>query len=702
MRCIVKLNIRYLAVICLTIVLIVSCSEDSNSPNDPGITNDIEIGVVSFNPNGIIVNTNSEITVKLIVPPGVEILDSTLQLIKLNETNNTSESVGLLADNGNTFNGDEIAGDNVFSGIITIQETTVGSIVLQVTGKAKSGETQGNGVSEKSTLMVFSNLTSNENNEINVTQQEAVQKFEDFLGGNVSNAGSAISQTVQWLETQPQVEQVENGGNTSIQIKYKSGLYGGVIFSFKDVNGTVLTRGGFNDKQDRKKNKRIPIAHQSRGQLNQVNSLSKGPFSITDLDPNVIGNRNVLIYAPYEAAFAPYNERNSIKTILQSTDFEFSVTEYVNQAATVAALNNLTDYGFIVLATHGSLGKEFATGEVVDTNASNYSALNVLRKAGSLATWDNVTISSAGGVDKNETVYVIRAKFISDLAGKFPNSVILNNSCESTMNDDLYNSFKAKGAKAYFGYSKVVNSDFCVAIADTVTKRLAKDLKNSGETYFNASDPNSPFAHFEIRGENDIHYNLELINGDFEFGNLNGWTKDGDGRLINKLESVNPTGGSYMGIISTGLGFTTATGSIFQTFRVENNQSKLNVKWNFLSEEFLEFINSSFQDFFRVVIKKKDGTEIELLNKSIDDIASEFGAKKFNNEEGEVPQPGNLISVSPQIKFDIGDVYMTGWQTTSFDISAYQGEIITIIFKAGDVGDSIYDTAILLDDISIQ
>ncbi len=368
-----------------------------------------------------------------------------------------------------------------------------------------------------------------------------------------------------------------------------------------------------------------------------------------------------------------------LKNILNSTDFEFSITEYVNQDATVSALNNLTDYGFVVLATHGSLGEEFATGEVVDTNASNYKSLNVLRQAGSLSTWDNVTISSVGGVDKSETVYVIRPKFISSLAGKFPNSVILNNSCESTMKDDLYNAFKAKGAKAYYGYSKVVNSDFCMTIADSVTKRLAKDLKNTGETYWDKSDPNDPFAHFEIRGENDIHYTLELINGDFEFGNLNGWTKDGDGRSIYKTFNSIANWWKLYGNNFNWIGIYYKTGKIFQTFRVENNQSTLTIKWNFLSEEFLEYINSDYQDYFKVIIKKKDGTEIELLDKSIDAIAAEFGAQKFTGAEGEIPQPGNLISVSPAIVFDRGGVYMTNWQTSTFDISAYRDEIITII-----------------------
>jgi hypothetical protein len=52
--------------------------------------------------------------------------------------------------------------------------------------------------------------------------------------------------------------------------------------------------------------------------------------------------------------------------------------------------------------------------------------------------------------------------------------------------------------------------------------------------------------------------------------------------------------------------------------------------------------------------------------------------------------------------FDVGDVYMTGWQTSTFDVSAYKGKRITLSIAAGDVGDSIYDTAILIDDVSVK
>jgi hypothetical protein len=45
---------------------------------------------------------------------------------------------------------------------------------------------------------------------------------------------------------------------------------------------------------------------------------------------------------------------------------------------------------------------------------------------------------------------------------------------------------------------------------------------------------------------------------------------------------------------------------------------------------------------------------------------------------------------------------MIGWQTSTFDISSFQNETITLVLTAGDVGDSIYDSAILLDEISVE
>ena len=100
----------------------------------------------------------------------------------------------------------------------------------------------------------------------------------------------------------------------------------------------------------------------------------------------------------------------------------------------------------------------------------------------------------------------------------------------------------------------------------------------------------------------------------------------------------------------------------------------------------MEFVGSQYQDYFKVLLIDQNGTEHTLFSKSIDEMAAEY----------------ELSSVSPDIVFDQGGVYGTGWLNLSLDLSAYAGQRVTLIFAASDIGDSIYDTAILLDNITIE
>lgn len=689
------------SLLALSIFLFSTCSDDKNSPNEPTV-GDGSIGSLSLSIDEVIVNSLATIQVKLSVPSDVEIQDSLVKLVKVDNSNNSIE-LGFLADNGNlSAFGDEIIGDNIFSGLIYINESTAGTIDLMAMALATSPSGPINGVSEKVKLNVYSDLTSEEFSDVVNTQENATNKIDEFLAGSVSNIESAINQTVQWLQGQPQVASVESNGSTSLIIKYKSGLEGGMIISLENESGEIETKGGI-QIDGRRNNQSIPINNQTVGENLYYPQNVTSTFKYSDLDDKLIGNRNVFIYAPFEADFG-VDMRPTIEAIIAKSDFEFSITKYINQEANISALKNMVNYGLIIFDTHGEGGKYIATGEIADTNLAVYKdSYKALLKANKLSIWENMSISTVGKVKTRASIYAVSDKFIRDLFG-FPNSVIFNGSCESSMTTDLSDEFLLSGAKAYYGFDKVVNTVFCAQVADSIVKRLTVDLKNTAEAFTaGQKDPVTPYAEFLYEDFiNPVHYPSELINGDFEFGKLDGWTKEGDGRVISKLVTQSPTGGSYMGIISTGLGFTTSTGKIFQSFRVENSQSTLTVKWNFLSEEFLEWINSSYQDFFKIVIKKKDGTEVELLSKSIDLIAADFGAQEFKEEEGEVPQPGNLISVSPSIVFDQGDVYMTGWQTSTFDLTPYKDSIITLILKATDVGDSRFDTAILLDDISIN
>jgi hypothetical protein len=673
------------------------CKKDESTPVTPS-TSSSSIGQFVLTPNGIVAGTSTQITVRLTVPANIKLSDSTVKLIKVDSDNKPLSDVGFLYDNGKLANGDEIIGDNIYSAIVTISEPSAGTVKYCITAKIKSG---GNGATDPVNLPVYANLSSTEFNNVINTQTQSVTKLNEFLAGNPANLESATNQLLTWVQGQSAVQSAEKSGSTSITIKYKSGVEGGLIISQLNSSGKTTTRGGVTT-EDRRKSKQIPLQYQTIGTKKNLPGVLYKTNYVTALDPKVIGNRNVLIYAPFEAAFS-VNERPSVESILSTSGFEFGVTSLTNQQATVSALSNLTNYGLVLLATHGSDGKAFATGEVVDTNVSNYATYyKPLLAANKLAIWTNMTISTAGGVTKRSDIYAVRFPFISDLAGTFPNSVIINNSCESMKTLNLANAFTGKGAKTYYGYDKVVHDGLCLTVADTVVKRLSKDLKNTGEAFISAGDPFSPNAVSMVNGANDVHFTDSLINGDFEYGKLDGWTKSGDGRVISQLASVGPTQPNYMGIISTGLGFTTATGKIFQSFKVENNQSTLRVKWNFLSEEFLTFIGSSFQDYFKIKIKVQDGSEVTLFSKTIDGIAAQFGASYNGSTNPPTEIPGNLIKVSPTIVFDRGDVYMTSWQTANYDITPYRGKIVTLILEAGDVGDSIYDTAILLDEISVQ
>ena len=666
-----------------------SCSTSTKS-KDGG---SIEVGELILNPAGILVNQLTEVIINLIVLAEVEIPEGSARIVQVDASGDVVEELGVLYDNGVLANGDEIGGDNIFSTIISFYEATPGEILLQV-------EVEGLGNSNTKTLEVYTDLTPQEFDELTDTQNAAIDQFDAILAGDINNIENAVSQTVQWLNARPNVTAATYDGSTSIRIEYSSGLHGGLFISLEDDDGKLTTKGGIEIQgKSRKVKQLIPVYKQTRGTTDlsvaQINAVE----IFANLDPKIIGNRNVLIYAPFESYFG-IDMAPTIKTILNSSDYEFSITHLTDQQADVEAFRNSPAYGLIIVDSHGSGGTEIGTGEQVDTNLVAYKdSYKALLKAKKLAIWKNVTVSKTGTVKKKADVYAIRPGFISGLPWEYPNSVIFNGSCESTKTNGLEQAFLGKGVKTYYGFNKVVNTTFCKNMADSATVRLAVRLKNTGEAFITGqTDPKSPNAAYEIKGQNDVHYPDSLVNGNFELGNMDGWTVEGDGRVISKLVTVAPTNGSYMGIISTGLGYTTSAGIIFQSFRIDENQSTLVFSWNFLSEEFLEYIGSSYQDLFQVSIRLKDGSEDILLLKNIDNVAADFGASN------DPPVPGSLINATADgISFDQGDVYMTGWQFNySYDVSKYRGEVVTLVLQAWDVGDSIFDTAITLDDIKIQ
>jgi hypothetical protein len=192
-------------------------------------------------------------------------------------------------------------------------------------------------------------------------------------------------------------------------------------------------------------------------------------------------------------------------------------------------------------------------------------------------------------------------------------------------------------------------------------------------------------AEFRVVGDQSLKGPASgLHDGGFESGSLGSWKSEGDGRIVRQLGAFTPTAGTFMAVISTGLGFTTGSGTLSQLLCL-GTETTLTYKWNFFSEEFLEYVGSQFQDSFTVTITDaaNPANKVTVQADTVDSLAG--GVTKVSNS------------------FDQGDVYATGWRTKTFTIpAALRGKTVIIKFAVADVGDSAYDSAVLLDEISIQ
>ncbi len=691
-----RFSVRILLPVAAIFTLIVffsHCREDEPAGTNPG--------KLEITPQEALVDVGMTLTARMKALPGIEINDTVI-LMKV-AANGMETEVGRMFDNGDLYSsGDEIKGDKTYSGKFYITETQSGEIHFKAVASTK-GSSDRAFQSEPVGFQVYVDIDGGDMHDLFAIQEEATVQLTTYLNGSQDNITAAVDQLVQWLRARPEIATVEQDGVTAIEIKYTSGLMGGIIISLLGDDGLSDTRGGLAPERtgkaaERAKSATIPLAMQTRGK-NMNESLTTKAF-----DPNTIGNRNVFIYAAFEASWRN-NERQHIINILDSLECgDFPVNDYTNQQADIARLYDMTSYGMVVLATHGSGGgKALLTGEIADTTLPAYQTYKpmMLGAQPKIGISKNMTISKTGTVVTKKDVYKVYASFISALPGEFPQSVILCNACGSDKTPPLREAFLGKGAKTYYGFSESVDGAFCVPVSRDVFITLAKNGKKTGEvSKINTTWPNPPNPTFRLQGSADMRYTLQMINGNFEEGVM-GWTRNGDGRFISQLGFISPPEGSYMGIISTGLGYTTETGRLSQSFNVPQEASQLTLQWNFLSEEFLEYIGSAYQDRFELVVITEESGEDILFSRTVDGIASEFGASA-PSEEYPDGIPGDLIAVSPGIVFDQGDVYMTGWQTGTFSLAAYKGKCITLVLRCTDVGDSVYDTAILLDQIVIN
>ncbi|HKQ52559.1 MAG TPA: hypothetical protein VJT74_09330 [Pyrinomonadaceae bacterium] len=183
-----------------------------------------------------------------------------------------------------------------------------------------------------------------------------------------------------------------------------------------------------------------------------------------------------------------------------------------------------------------------------------------------------------------------------------------------------------------------------------------------------------------------------IRNGGFERGDLSSWSTVGSAEATNVFISsgpgrvrLTPTEGFWMADVSTGGNAVGGVGSgLKQKFKVPAGAKTLTFDFDFISEEFPEFVNTPFDDSFRAVITTSDN-QMTFAEVSV----NQSGGYKLIGDCG----------------FPGGDTTCghTGWTTGSVDLSAYAGTntpiTVELLFSAIDAGDNIYDTHVLIDNI---
>jgi len=636
--------------------------------------------------------------------------------ISLYDAKNQTNSIATLYDDGDfSKHGDDMAGDGIYSACISdIVSSDKEITFIAVYEGSKSNEVE---------VSYYTVLTSEEIEIMkNVdTGIKSITESEDFDEKPIEEKEDLVENKLN--------EFVESGEINENSISYDGDAE---VFSFTFSNGVLggVMIGEFEEEFNGPSVDSRPAVDQGIS----LNSVSESPD--VELSLNNIGEEEfplgeALILNAFPS-FEIYSSQIAYRTNFYNTvkaewDSKGLKTT-VDTDVTVSDYQNLEGYEVICFSTHGS--------------AYNSSVPAICLREGSSKHKDEIysALLKNGDVAVVNGYYWILPSFFETEygSGTLEDAFVFSECCmalgygngdnSGSYDYSMANAIIGASANAYIGFHNSVFADYSrefmknyidelidgESSIDSYNDSISKYGSNH-EIWFNNTKsytlkewyeevkkvefkPGTHVAYPVLRGDSGA-YLLEtgLKNGTFEKYNIfttapNFWEGVGDVRTLTQLGDVKPSSGSgRMAVISTGIGAnsTTAIGSgtegsiITQTFVLPKDAKEISFDYNLVSEEPMEYVGSKYNDAFAVNITCGNNTVFSNVLESVNS--------------------STWYKVSG-IDFNGGDssVYQTNWKNKEIDVSSCAGKVVTLKFIIYDVGDSIYDSACVIDNVKIK
>ncbi|MGA1393611.1 MAG: choice-of-anchor L domain-containing protein, partial [Phycisphaerales bacterium] len=173
------------------------------------------------------------------------------------------------------------------------------------------------------------------------------------------------------------------------------------------------------------------------------------------------------------------------------------------------------------------------------------------------------------------------------------------------------------------------------------------------------------------------------FDGSFELPGLGTWVTEGTVSVLESLGRLVPTDRMRMAYVSTGPAGAGVAASLRKEFTVQPGVSMFAITfdYDFVTEEWPEYVGTQYNDSLRIVLVEPDGVEVLLAVETINDSI-------FYPIEG--------------IDFPGGDdtVGHTGWKTVTAVVPITKGPGSYTV-RIEDAGDDVYDSVALVDRIRL-